>query len=172
MHVKSLGYRTDLIFPRFDGILIDRGEYLVVRSPLNPTFYWGNFLLFARPPRPGDFDTWRDLFARELGRPPTTRHVALAWDSPEGEQGFVEPFIHAGFNLERSVVQVTRKLALPAHAATDVTVRTLSTEAEFAHVVEQQVQSRDEGHEEGGYRAFRTHMMERYRRMEQAGLGH
>jgi hypothetical protein len=47
MNVKSLGYRTDLIFPTFDGEIIDRGDYLVIRTPKNPTFYWGNFLLFA-----------------------------------------------------------------------------------------------------------------------------
>ena len=49
MEVKSLGCRTDLIFPKFDGIITDRGDYLVVRSPLNPTFYWGQ-LPALRPP--------------------------------------------------------------------------------------------------------------------------
>ena len=38
MEVKSLGYRTDLIFPAFDGEIIDRGAYLVVRTLSNPTF--------------------------------------------------------------------------------------------------------------------------------------
>ena len=38
MNVKSLGYRTDLIFLAFDGEIIDRGPYLVLRTPTNPTF--------------------------------------------------------------------------------------------------------------------------------------
>ncbi len=67
MNVKSLGYRTDLIFPAFDGEIIDRGDYLVVRSPANPAFYWGNFLLFSQPPQEGDFREWRDLFTLEIG---------------------------------------------------------------------------------------------------------
>jgi hypothetical protein len=46
MDIRSLGYRTDLFFPRFDGIIIDRGSYLVIRTPGNPHFYWGQFLLF------------------------------------------------------------------------------------------------------------------------------
>ena len=172
MKVTSLGCRTDLIFARFDGILTDRGDYLVVRSPLSPTFYWGNFLLFDHPPGPGDFDTWHALFAREVGRPPVTTHQAFTWDSPEGDEGLVQPFIEAGFSLERNVVLLSRELGLPARAAADVTVRPLSTESEFAQVLEQQVLSRDEGHAEGAYRTFRTHMMQRYRRMEKAGLGH
>ncbi len=172
MDVKSLGCRTDLIFPKFDGIITDRGDYLVVRSPLNPTFYWGNFLLFARPPQAGDLDAWRDLFAREVGRPPETKHMAFTWDSPEGEEGFVDPFVAAGFNLEHNVIQVSKTLQPPPRLASGVMIRPLQGDAEFTEVIEQQVLSRDEGHEEGGYRTFRTCMMDRYRRMEQAGLGH
>jgi GNAT superfamily N-acetyltransferase len=172
MNVTSLACRTDLIFPHFDGIVADHGDYLVVRSPLNPTFYWGNFLLFARPPLAGDYDRWRELFAREVGLPPETKHVAFTWDSAEGEEGIVQPFLDAGFNLERNVVQVTHSLQLPPRASLDVTIRSLSAEAEFQQVIEQQVISRDEGHEENAYRTFRIFMMERYRRMEQAGLGH
>jgi len=55
MKVRSLGYRTDLIFPRFDGEIIDREGYLVIRTPTNPTYFWGNFLLFQNPPGAGDF---------------------------------------------------------------------------------------------------------------------
>jgi len=35
MHLHSLGYQTDLIFPRFDGIILDRGDYLVIQTPTN-----------------------------------------------------------------------------------------------------------------------------------------
>jgi GNAT superfamily N-acetyltransferase len=172
MDVQSLGCRTDLIFPEFDGTITDRGDYLSVRSPLSPTFYWGNFLLFARPPGPGDLDTWRDLFRREIGGPPDTQHMAFTWDSPAGEQGAVEAFVEAGFNLESNVVQVARALRLPPRAATDVIIRPLRSDAEFDEVIEQQVLSREPEHEESGYRTFRKNMMERYRRMDAAGRGH
>lgn len=45
MNLRSLGYHTDLMFPRFDGLVVDCGDYLAVRTPSNPRFYWGNFLL-------------------------------------------------------------------------------------------------------------------------------
>jgi hypothetical protein len=43
-----------LIFPAFEGEIIDRGAYIVVRTPYNPTIYWGNFLLFEKSPAEGD----------------------------------------------------------------------------------------------------------------------
>ena len=49
----SAGWRTDLIFARFDGELIERPDCLVVRTPANPSFWWGNFLLFDHAPKAG-----------------------------------------------------------------------------------------------------------------------
>jgi hypothetical protein len=74
LNLRSLAWRTDLIFPAFDGEIIDRGPFLVIRTPSNPSFYWGNFLLFDRPPGPGDEDRWPPLFADEIGTPPSVRH--------------------------------------------------------------------------------------------------
>ncbi len=66
MRVTSLGYKTDLFFPAFDGEIIDRGNYLVIRTPANPAFFWGNFLLFPAPPAQDDISLWRRLFADEI----------------------------------------------------------------------------------------------------------
>jgi hypothetical protein len=35
----SLGWQTDLIFARFDAQVIARPDYLLVRTPHNPTFW-------------------------------------------------------------------------------------------------------------------------------------
>jgi len=42
--------------------MVDRGEYLIVRTPNLPGFFLDNFLLFANPPGSGDFDRWRERF--------------------------------------------------------------------------------------------------------------
>ena len=62
MQLRSLGYRTDLIFARARGEVLERQGYLVVRDRSNPTFYWGNFLLFEEPPGDGDLLRWKELF--------------------------------------------------------------------------------------------------------------
>ena len=54
MHVSSLGFRTDLALLTASGSVVeDRGTHLVVRSPDNPSYFWGNFILLAQPPVPG-----------------------------------------------------------------------------------------------------------------------
>ncbi len=171
MHVTSLGYRTDLIFLSFDGEISDRGSYLVIRTPSNPTFYWGNFLLFSQPPQEGDYRTWRDLFASEIGTSPAAEHQVFGWDSPEGEQGVLEPFLEAGFRLNREVVLTSGAPRGPARPADRVSIRVLETDAEWGQAIENQIVCREPEFSEEEYRAFYMRQMDRYRKMVAAGLG-
>jgi ribosomal protein S18 acetylase RimI-like enzyme len=171
VEVKSLGYRTDLIFPAFDGEIVDRGSYLVVRTPLNPTFYWGNFLLFEKPPGRDDYQRWRELFTREIGVPPATQHVTFGWDSVGGEEGETAPFLAGGFHLVRLTVLAADRLRPPAHAAQGLAVRPLRSDDDWAQAVENQVITRDPEHAEREHRFFRERAMARYRKMAAQGLG-
>lgn len=171
MQLRSLGYRTDLIFPAFEGEILDRETYRVIRTPSNPSFHWGNFLLFAGPPQPGDFQRWRDLFALEIGRPPQVEHQTFGWDTSAGEQGLIQPFLEAGFRLLHSVVLTARQVHLPPHRAAVVTVRPLRTEAEWGEALSNQVRCRGAEYGEAGYRLFKQRQMARYQAMVQADLG-
>ena len=44
------GWRTDFILHRFGAEVIEREDCLVVRTPCNPTYYWGNCLHLPRLP--------------------------------------------------------------------------------------------------------------------------
>jgi hypothetical protein len=72
VHITSLGYRTDLALLRLGGSEIeDRGDHVVVRSPHNPTHWWGNFLLLPGPPRAAETDHWLATFHAEF---PDAKH--------------------------------------------------------------------------------------------------
>ena len=170
MQSRSLGYRTDLIFHRFEGDVTDRGRYLVVRTPRNPTYRWGNFLLFDAPPGPGDFERWTALFEREVGRPPEVTHKVFGWDAAGEGEGDIEPFLAAGYALETSAVMATSTLKLPQKYNHDVKIRAL-TEADYAAVVDLHVLSGYEGESEADYRPFWEANMRGFGRMVRAGRG-
>ena len=60
----SPGWRTDFILHREDALVSERDDCIVVRTPHNPTYYWGNFLLLPAPPHDADLAHW----ARRLHR--------------------------------------------------------------------------------------------------------
>ena len=171
MKVHSLGYRTDLIFNRFNGEVIDRGEYLVIRTPANPTFYWGNYLLFARPPKPQDYARWRDLFVAEIGPNPPVKHMVFGIDGTNDEIGDVDAFLTAGFEVERSIILTAQAVARPPRCNQEVTIRPLVTEAEWAENLELQIFCFQQDHEPVGYRVFADRSQAGARAMIDAGLG-
>lgn len=171
----SLGWQTDLVFARFDGQVADRGSHLLVRTPGNPTFWWGNFLLFRQAPGPGDLARWMALFEREIEAvQPASRHRAFGIDVRER---LVLPpeFEAAGFALnEATVLTLTpSQLRAPARPLPGgVEFRVLDLPRDSAVVVDKQV-AVDEGRYEAiGYRVFAERQMERYAAMQRAGLGH
>ena len=171
----SLGWRTELIFHRFDGEVVAHDDFLLVRTPHSRTFYWGNFLLFDRPPRAGEAAAWRALFhAHIAGRQPESRHIAFGVD---GDADFELPpdFAAQGFVKSTAVALTMRpdQLRAPRKAiGAGFTLRPLRLPAEAPQAVDLQVASDMHEFEPAGYRVFRARQMERYGRMAAAGLGH
>ncbi|MCG3208814.1 MAG: hypothetical protein FOGNACKC_02426 [Anaerolineae bacterium] len=171
MKVRSLGYRTDLIFPAFDGEIIDRGDYLVILTPDNPTFHWGNFLLLSNPPGPGDLVNWKTIFNEEIGSRLNVEHQAFAWDTVTGELGQVKPFLDDGFNLIQSVVLTTDRVNPPPKYNHEIVVRPLTSAGEWEQAFQNQIVCRPPEFSLAGYQVFKQQQMERYRQMTRAGLG-
>jgi RimJ/RimL family protein N-acetyltransferase len=170
----SLGWRTDLIFARFDAQVIERPEFVVVRTPHNPTFYWGNFLLFDHPPREGDAAVWLAAFDAEIARgQPLSRHIAFGIDTPP-PWAVPADMAAAGLALDAATVLTMRahQLRPPKRPlAPQFSIRTLDLPAEEALAVELQVASDEGSFEPAGYRVFRQRQMQRYGAMVAAGLG-
>ena len=87
MRLKSLAFATDVAIRSMEGATVSpRDGYLVVRTPDNPGFWWGNFLLLAEPPEPGSAGRWLDF-----GSPPSSPAPAtsrwLAVDTADGDDG-------------------------------------------------------------------------------------
>ncbi|MGW8225900.1 MAG: GNAT family N-acetyltransferase [Anaerolineales bacterium] len=171
MQVKSLGYRTDLIFPAFDGEIIDRGDYLVVKTPSNPTFYWGNFLLFENPPQTGDHVRWPKLFGQEIGQPPHISHETYGWDTTQNELGVIQPFLESGYLVENSVVLTANRKTLASKSSPEFTFRRLETEDDWMQSIENQVLCRESVFSEDSYRVFWREQATRYRAMVSQGIG-
>lgn len=105
MHVDSPGLATDLALLEMQGSTIwDRGDHLVVRTPDNPTYWWGNFLLLEHATPADEISTWLERFEREF---PGTEHRAFGFTDAEGDySGWRE----RGFDVERDVTLTATKV--------------------------------------------------------------
>jgi ribosomal protein S18 acetylase RimI-like enzyme len=140
VQVRSLGYQTDLMLRRLAGASVDdRGDHLVVRTPDNPAFYWGNFLLLERPPAFGQAVQWLDVFADAF---PEAQHVAIGVDGTDGDTGDITAFCDAGLEVEINVVLSASDLHGGPPAGVDV--RPLTTDADWQQAVDVRVAAYDD----------------------------
>jgi GNAT superfamily N-acetyltransferase len=132
--IRSLGYRTDLMIRLLEGSRIDdRGDYLAVSSPHNPTYWWGNFLLLSAPPAPGEAAAWLETFAAEF---PDAKHVALGIDVTEISTVDVGGLVAENLRLERTAVLTAAAVQKPPRPNTAATYRELAGDDDWRQAAE------------------------------------
>jgi ribosomal protein S18 acetylase RimI-like enzyme len=176
---RSLVWATDVDVLPLDRVVERKEGYLLVRSPGNPGHWWGNLLLFDRPPGAGDAHRWERLFEAEFGDEPRVRHRTFAWDRTDGAAGSArEEFLSRGYELDELVGLVAERGQMRAHRREnrEVLIRALEpapgTDEELWHaVVELQVANRDPHHAEQAHRAFARARQDDLRELFRAGYG-
>lgn len=158
---RSLVWATDIDVLPLSREVERRDGYVVVRSPSNPTHYWGNLLLFDRPPAEGDRIRWERQFQAEFAGQPLTAHRTFGWDQTDEPVGRLrDEFLAHGYVLERNVglIAAVERIHPHARANHEVTTRPLEPSADqelWDQVVELQVAGRDrERFTEASHRTF------------------
>jgi GNAT superfamily N-acetyltransferase len=169
--IRSLGYQTDLFFRGFEGEILEREHYTVIRTPKNPTFRWGNFLLFKQAPTQADLAPWQAAFALEH---PNATHIALGWDDPENT-GDVMAFTKAGFDFDQSIVMTAQAVHVPPKINPDCQIRILE-QSDWLEWVDMECAVNnalpESEREDGDYRTFVERKGAELERMSAAGHGH
>lgn len=176
---RSLVWATDVDTLPPSRVVERRDGYLLIRTPTNPTFYWGNLLLFDGPPSAGDGPRWEELFEREFADEPRAEHRTFAWDLTDGDAGAArEEFVERGYDLDESIGLVAPAERIQQHPRENrnVVVRALDSAAGadeelWARVLELQVANRDEGHDEESFRTFARARLEDRRALFRQGRG-
>ncbi|MDB4959901.1 MAG: family N-acetyltransferase [Myxococcales bacterium] len=115
MHVHSLALKTELGLAATRGRIVDRGDYVVVETPDDPGYYYGNLLVLPAPPQVGEVAFWTRRFEEELGANPAIRHVTFWWDGITGDPGAADELRAAGFRIEKSLVMTAEAVAARPH---------------------------------------------------------
>jgi ribosomal protein S18 acetylase RimI-like enzyme len=169
MKVTSLGFRTDLMLREMAGsVITDHATHLVVRTPTNPGFWWGNYVLFDTPPQRGDASRWAALFTREF---PDATHLALGVDGTEGDTGDDSELAQLGVTTEVYSVLTAKRLIAPARPDPQTTIRPLAGDEDWAQTVELRFACDDDKKLSAEHRQIIERKLTDYRRLCDAGHG-
>jgi ribosomal protein S18 acetylase RimI-like enzyme len=167
MDIASLAFRTDLAMLEHSGSVVeDHENHLVVRTPDNPTFWWGNFLLLPAPPAGvEDARGWLVAFEREF---PDAAHRTFGVDGGDGTAEDLAPFAELGMSTEWSSVMTATAVHEPPRPNTTATYRTLESDGDWEQQVELDMAGEDP---ETHSRPFVTARARAQRRLVDAGYG-
>jgi ribosomal protein S18 acetylase RimI-like enzyme len=169
VNVESIGWRTDLRLRELEGAeILARGDHLLVRTPQNPRFRWGNFLLLGAMPAPGEAELWVSRFKEAFRE---ADHVALGVDGPPGDAGAVAELQALGLRAELTCVLSTPRLQAPAKAAPQAQLRPLQGEEDWRGAIELGLAADGEFSGNAGERAYMERRMAAVRSVCETGHG-
>jgi ribosomal protein S18 acetylase RimI-like enzyme len=165
------GWRTEFILHRHGALIHEHDDCIVVRTPANPTFYWGNFLLLPEAPADADLAAWRERFAQEISAmQPASQHEAFGINRPPAH-GRLPAWEAAGFELIQTAVLRLRPAqlrAVPKAARGTLQFDTLDLVNDAEAIVALECAD-TQGFEPVAYAAFRRCQLPRYAAMAQQG---
>ncbi|EST28382.1 hypothetical protein N566_22795 [Streptomycetaceae bacterium MP113-05] len=169
MNVISLGFRTDLMLLEMGGsVIVDRSTHQVVRSPANPGFWWGNFLLLGSPLREGDAEHWEHEF-REYFADAT--HLALGVDGVDGEAGEVAELTRLGVTVETFAVFTADEMDAPGPTPPGIDIRPLDGDDDWEQAAGLRRTCDDGDYADPAYREFADVRQSELRRLCESGYG-
>ncbi|HEX2176798.1 MAG TPA: GNAT family N-acetyltransferase [Nocardioidaceae bacterium] len=171
MDVRSLAFRTDLALLTLAGSEFeDRGSHLVVRTPNNPGYRWGNFYLLGRPPHADEVDAIIATYDADFPRSP---HRAFGVDGTANQREALVPLASVGLRIDRATVMTATAVHPPPRPNTEAAYRPLTSDDDWAQRVEVSiaVEEDDDEAETEGYLAFATQRALDDRALCEAGHG-
>ncbi|MGZ5399217.1 MAG: GNAT family N-acetyltransferase [Nocardioides sp.] len=133
MDVQSMGFRTEIPLLEMSGSLVeDHDTHLVVRTPGNPHYYWGNFLLL--PEAPGTVEEVGHWLAEHRRAFPEAKHRTLGIDRVDGAD--LSPLSDAGMTVEVPVAMTATSVHPPPRPDTTAEIRRLDGDDEWEQVID------------------------------------
>jgi ribosomal protein S18 acetylase RimI-like enzyme len=142
MDVVSLAFRTDLaLLARAGSEVEDRGDRVVVRTPTNPAFHWGNFFLLRRAPTIDEVPELLTTYDAEFFE---SRHRAIGIDGVTDQRASLGPLTAAGLDLDIGVTMTATAVHEPPRPNRDAELRPLAGDDDWTQRLELSVATNED----------------------------
>ncbi|CAG9243307.1 GNAT family N-acetyltransferase [Paraburkholderia caribensis] len=95
--LDNLGLETDLLLHAETGVIESRDDYIVVRTPDAPEYFFGNMLVLPQCPSAKDLNRLEHDFAQLVGSPPLIAHRAFIWSESAYGAVTLDAFVEQGY---------------------------------------------------------------------------
>ena len=94
----NLGLATDLLLHTETGVVESRDDYIVVRTPDAPEYFFGNMLVLPQRPLGSDLKRLEHDFAHLIGTLPLIAHRTFGWPESADSVVTLDAFVEQGYD--------------------------------------------------------------------------
>ncbi|QQE13369.1 GNAT family N-acetyltransferase [Planctomycetota bacterium] len=174
MKLYSLGHQSDFIFYEHDSQIFSHKDYIVIKTPHNPTYHFGNLILFHNHPNSNSHIDWPSIFQTHFADQPRSTHQTFLWDNQglaaPATPGIIANFQSIGCEYDSSAVLTMQNLTPPSNPNQEIDITPLTTEQHWLDLVELKMAEPFDD-DPISYRPFIENRIADYHRMTQANLG-
>lgn len=165
----TLGLRTDLMMLTPFGRLTSHFDCLQFVSPAMSGYFFGNCLVFSKPPVADDFPRWTSPFETLFADMAGIRHQTFLWPNHPFDPSDILPFTKAGFELDATVVMASAQPKARRSLGAGIVLRQVTSNADWKSVSDLQISIGLEDREYSGYSDFERCRMAVRRRLAESG---
>jgi ribosomal protein S18 acetylase RimI-like enzyme len=169
----SLFLRTEFIFWREYSVIEDIGDALIITTPENPFWHWGNLIVLKEWPRREQTKRWRDMHFTRIAPLQPIPNRLLVWEGIPKDKDFLEAYSADGLIFSTfDVLQLDELYKHPTHRS-DILIRAIpDSDEEWHSVIAMNVESFSTLYDDSEYRNFAEQRFAHYRKMVRKGIGH
>ena len=167
----SLGLRTEIMMLKPFADALRHSDCLQFVSPTMPDYFFGNCLIFPKPPEAGDFSRWTSRFKTLFAARADVRHQTFLWPSHHFDASGILPFTEAGFELDVTAVITSAQPKARRSLRAGIALRQVTSDADWQAASDLQISVGLEDMEYSGYSDFERRRMAVLRRWAKAGNG-
>ena len=168
----NIGFQSECIISQLESELEEKEEFIILRTPSKPMYYFGNLLALKVPLSQHTKADWLAIFDQAFAATKGIQHYTFSWSRQLSEEP-VSEFIDAGFEYEEIHVLTQQKadFIAPTQLNNDFLYRPLLSDSDWQQWVELSVSERQGNHAQDSYREFLSGQSANYRALAAQGLG-
>ena len=168
-----LGLRSEYVINHLSSTFSEEEDVIVLRSPDDPNYYFGNLLALKVPLDSRTPAQWQTRF-RELFRSvPEVQHCTLIWAREESTPANVREFQRLNFEYEENhILKVRREdFRVPERLNSEPEYRALQTTSDWQQWTALNIAEKLDDHREDELRPYLQGRIHNYQRLEEKGFG-
>lgn len=171
---SSLGFQSEYVINHLCCSVTETHDYSVLKTPLSPSYYFGNLLALKVPLHSKTMEQWQQLFRQSFAGLPGIEHQTFTWTREEpATSETLQRFIDANFAYEETHILSLKKqnFRRPDKLNENIRLKAIESDQDWQQWHQMQMAQMGSGHNKTALTNYLKSKQLNYRELAARGHG-